>query len=126
MNEEYITMIKEWTLRHTVNSGEIRFRLYPTGQVQVWYTDNTEKTFSRKEARSVWKNFVAEGWFMSSSDAWEGVPMKEINYTKSQDLIRDYIHENDLMEARINPSKYYKEMWQEEVKEQYSNYALEA
>lgn len=111
-------MIKEWTLKRDNNGGDIRIRLSPSGDVTVIYANGETRSFSRAEGREVWDQLIDAGWYAESLTPAMRPTHKWISERYKDIAGMNGPHENELMEARIDPKKYYKDV--------YENYALEA
>ena len=120
MNEELWDMIKEWTLKRDNNGGDIRIRLSPSGDVTVIYASGETRSFSRAEGRRVWNELIDAGWYAESL-----TPTMRPNRSHWASAGMNGPHENELMEARIDPKKFYENHIKDYVKS-YENYALEA
>tara|TARA_Y100001972_G_scaffold126652_1_gene181046 strand:- start:8196 stop:8615 length:420 start_codon:yes stop_codon:yes gene_type:complete len=139
-------MIKEWTLKRDNNGGDIRIRLSPSGDVTVIYANGETRSFSRAEGREVWDQLIDAGWYAESLTPTMRPNRSKYDvgaYTDIEGM--NGPHENELMEARIDPKKYFKSHisdwdhrkdpvmgpWHEKKRQEeknyyYENYALEA
>ena len=129
MNPEHFDNLKSsytvWTLIDS-DGNTVLFKVPHNGDA-VTITQESGGSFmtNKDDARKHWNRYMENGYRISN---------KSVKYDILNDIYEEMhkicdgkdIHENDLMEMRLDPKKFYKEMWQEEVKEQYSNYALEA
>ena len=126
MNEELWDMIKEWTLKRDNNGGDIRIRLSPSGDVTVIYANGETRSFSRAEGREVWDQLIDAGWYAESLTPTMRPNRSKYDVGAYADIAgMNGPHENELMEARIDIKKFYKNHIKDYVKS-YENYALEA
>ena len=127
MNPEHFDNLKTtyttWTLIDS-DGNTVSFKVLNNGG-SVTITQKSGGSFmvSREDARKHWNDYMNNGYRISNRCT--NYDMDEFHKMKRFEEMKEYkVHENDLMEMRINPKDFFG--YRNPLMECATNYALEA